>query len=429
MNGSDILERTTRPTIRSGESETVRAGFIPLLDCASLAVAAEKGFAASEGLRLELIRETSWANIRDRVAIGQFDAAQMLAPMPIASTLGINHLTIPMIAPMSLGLGGNAITVSPALWLEMAAAGASSQGDPHSTGSALRHVVAERVRTKAKPLVFGMVYPFSCHNYELRYWLSACGIHPDRDVRLVVVPPPFMVDAMRAGHVDGFCVGEPWNSLAVRNGGGVIVTTKSHIWRMGPEKVLGLRAEWAERYPERLSALLRALYRSALWCDEPSNRAELAHLLAAPGYLDCPVEMLRHALAGKLAFADPLAKPVSDFLVFARKAATFPWKSHALWLYSQMVRWGQTGYSPEAAAAARATYRPDLYRAALSALGATIPSVNAKVEGALISETPAGSSTGRLVLGPDWFFDGVPFDPDRLTDYIDGLVAMRDGGA
>src|SRR5262245_13814632 len=214
-------------------------GFIPLLDCAPLVVAAEKGFAADEGIEMVLVRETSWANIRDRLVVGHFDAAHMLGPMAVASSLGIGHLQVPLAAPLSLGLGGNAITVSTALWEQMTVQGASAAAAPGAQGQALRKVVAARARLNKPPLTFAMVYPFSCHNYELRYWLAASGIDPDHDVRLVVLPPPLLVDALRENQVDGFCVGEPWNSLAVDVGVGHIVAATTAIWRASPEKVLG----------------------------------------------------------------------------------------------------------------------------------------------------------------------------------------------
>src|SRR6266436_4120422 len=222
-------------------------GFITLLDCASLVVAAERGFAAEEDLELALVRETSWANIRDRVVIGHFDAAHMLGPMTVASTLGIGHIKVPVIAPFALGLGGNAITVSLQLWEQMEGEGAAAGGPPVDHGVALKRVVTKREKARREPLTFAMVYPFSCHNYELRYWLAAAGIHPDRDVRLVVIPPPFLVDALRAGQIDGFCVGEPWNSVAVDAGVGAIVAPTTAIWPYSPEKVLGCRLEWAQR--------------------------------------------------------------------------------------------------------------------------------------------------------------------------------------
>ena len=360
---------------------TIVVGFMPLLDCASLIVAVERGFAAEEGLDLRLVRETSWANIRDRLVVGHFDAAHMLAPMTIASTLGVGHIRAPIIAPISLGLGGNAITVSLPLWAQMVREGATTGDFTVSQGAALKRVIVARERAHREPLTFGMVYPFSCHNYELRYWLAAAGIDPDRDVRLTVIPPPFLVDALRTGQIDGFCVGEPWSSVAVDAGVGAIVTPTSELWPLSPEKVLGCRTEWAERYPEQLAALLRTLYRAALWTERPENHAEVAKLLAEPRYVGAAAGLLHRALAGRLTL-EPGSDPVvlRDFYVPASHAATFPWVSHALWMYAQMVKWRQVEHSAEHATAVRSTYRPDLYRAALARLHIDIPPVDLKVE-------------------------------------------------
>lgn len=399
-------------------SGVVVIGFIPLLDCAPLIVAAEKGFAADAGIDLTLVRETSWANIRDRVVVGHFDAAHMLGPMPIASTLGIGHLQVPMVAPFSLGLGGNAITVSTALWQEMTVAGASVGADPLVQAQALKQVVKAKERARKSPLTFAMVYPFSCHNYELRYWLAAAGIEPDIDVRLIVLPPPLLVDAMREGQIDGFCVGEPWNSLAVSVGVGCIVTPTSAIWRLGPEKVLGCKLEWAQRYPQRLNGLIQALYHSSQWCGQPENHAELARLLSAPRYVGAPAEILHRGLANQLSLV-PSGSPrkVEDFYVPARQAATFPWTSHALWFYSQMVRWKQVAFSDEHLPAVRATYRPDLYRAALAELNVEMPVHDAKIEGTSPEARDILSTAGRLRYGPDGFFDNRIFDPDDVREY------------
>jgi NitT/TauT family transport system ATP-binding protein len=356
-------------------------GFIPLLDCASLVVAAERGFAAAENLELALVRETSWANIRDRVVIGHFDAAHMLGPMTVASTLGIGHVKVPVIAPFALGLGGNAITVSLLLWEQMAQEGAFPGGGPASHAAALKRVVEARERGRREPLTFAMVYPFSCHNYELRYWLAAAGIDPDREVRLVVIPPPFLVDALRAGQIDGFCVGEPWNSVAVHAGVGAIATPTTAIWPFSPEKVLGCRLEWAQRHPKQLAALQRALYRASQWCEQAENHAELAALLAQPKYVGAPAELLRRALGGQLALTtDSPPAQLENFYIPARHDATFPWVSHALWFYQQMVRWKQVQFSAEHLAAVRTTYRPDLYRAALTPIKSDIPCEDSKLE-------------------------------------------------
>lgn len=363
-------------------------GFIPLLDCASLIVAAERGFAAEEGLDLRLVRETSWANIRDRVIVGHFDAAHMLAPMTIASTLGIGHIKCAFIAPISLGLGGNAITVSIPLWEEMAQQGAVAGDSALRQGAALKRAIVARERAKLEPLTFGMVYPFSCHNYELRYWLAATGIDPDRDVRLAVIPPPFLADALRVGQIDGFCVGEPWNSVAVDAGVGTIVTPTTALWPSSPEKVLGFRAEWAPRYPKQLSGLLRAVYRAAVWTERPENHEEVAKLLSAPGYVGVAAGLLHRGLTGRLVLqrgADPT--PLQDFFIPASREATFPRLSHATWIYEQMVRWRQVEVLPQDAAAARATYRPDLYRDALAPLDIDIPAAEQKSERPFVART------------------------------------------
>lgn len=373
-------------------------GFIPLLDCASLVVASECGFAAREGLELNLIRESSWANIRDRLIVGHFDAAHMLGPMAVASTLGLGHLRVPIIAPCALGLGGNAITVSLRLWEQMTREGAAAGSPPGIQGLALKRVLAARVRANLGPLTFGMVYPFSCHNYELRYWLAAAGIDPDRDVRLVVIPPPLLADAMRAGQIDGFCVGEPWSSVAVASGLGAIVTSTAAIWPLSPEKVLGCRAQWAGEHDEELRALIRALYRAALWCERPENHAELALLLAQPRYVGIAADLLRRGLCGRLILTpggDAVALP--GFYLPASRWATFPWTSHALWYYTQMTRWRQVELVAEHPGLAARAYRPDIYRSALAPLEIELPSEDTKVEA---------------------FFDNRVFDPADLVSWL-----------
>lgn len=399
-------------------SHEIVAGFMPLLDSAVLVAAREMGFAAAEGVDLTLVRETSWANIRDRMAVGHFQVAHMLAPMPIAANLGLTPLAAKTIAPIAFGLGGNAITVSNALWTRMAAHGELADLDPAAAGRALRGVVTDRSGAGNVMLRFAVVHPFSGHNYELRYWLAACGINPERDVEIVFVPPPLMADALANGTIDGYCVGEPWSTAATINGLGRIVTIKAALWRSSPEKVLGAGASWAEQEPEALAALLRALCRSAQWCASPENHRELSEILAARAFIDRPAEWMLHGLSGALDLGGGEIRQVEDFFVPFAKAATFPWKSHALWFYSQLVRWGQVAHTDGNASIARETYRPDIYRSALKPLGVALPSANAKVEGALLSPTPVGSAGASLILGPDGFFDGTLFDPDKLDAYI-----------
>jgi NitT/TauT family transport system ATP-binding protein len=392
----------------------ITAGFLPLLDSALLVVAREKDFAAELDIDLTLVRERSWATIRDRLAVSHFDVAHILAPMPIACNLGLTAPAPRMIVPMALGLGGNAVTVSADLWGDMAQYGASADLDARSSGLALRRVIDRR---KGERLRFAIVHPYSGHNYELRYWLAASGIDPDREVDIGVLPPPDMADALTAGLVDGYCVGEPWNTHGVLHNGAHLATVKAAIWKSSPEKVLGVNSRWADAHPEALSALLQALYKASLWCADKRNHQELASLLARPAYVGRPLESLLPALTGVLYTGGGETRTVKDFFVPNAKAATFPWKSHALWFYTQMVRWGQVRHTALHQQIANETYRPDIYRSALKALNVAMPAASSKVEGALRVETPVGSS-GALTLGPDGFFDEGLFDPDDVDGYI-----------
>ncbi|MEO0542744.1 MAG: CmpA/NrtA family ABC transporter substrate-binding protein [Pseudomonadota bacterium] len=382
----------------------VTAAFMPLIDASILAAAREVGFAESEGIDLVLVQETSWANIRDRMAIGHFDIAHMLAPMPIASNLGLTPFDTEIIVPMSLGLGGNAITVSDQVFaaLTLAATGALD------AGRALKGLIESRAEGGAEKFRFGVVHPHSAHNFELRYWLAGSGIDPDHEVEIVILPPPFMPDALEQGTIDGFCVGEPWNTVAQTRGVGKILTTKNDIWASSPEKVLGVDANWARKNGSTLAGLVRALSNASQWCSDAANRQTLSHILSRPDYLGIDAKILTAALKGPAVY-EPY-----------ERAATFPWQSHAAWFYTQMVRWGQVDHLPAHADIARRTYRPDLYREALKGTGAAIPAASSKVEGALASSTVVGAGSSMLTLGPDGFFDGQVFDPDEVDAYVAG---------
>ncbi|TNB46727.1 ABC transporter substrate-binding protein [Martelella lutilitoris] len=394
-------------------------GFVPLLDSAIVLAAEAKGFFIEEGLKVRLTRETSWSAIRDRLAVGSLQAAHVLAPMPIAANLGLFPLAPKLVAPIALGLGGNAVTVSAALGAAMEAEGDESDLDPAKAGAALKRVIAARRAEGLPKLRFGVVYVFSGHNLELRYWLAANGIDPDRDIEIVVLPPPFMPDAVEAGRIDGYCAGEPWNTIAARRGAARIVTVKAKIWRSSPEKVLALPADFVEANEETVAALLRGLYRASQWAAAPENHPELAAILAEPGHLDVDRAMLEPLFSGTLAVSERAETTVEDFFLTSAKAATFPWQSHALWFYSQIVRWGLCDHSAENAEIAKMSYRPDIYRKALQPLHTPLPGASLKVEGALKAPTPVGASAGGLILGPDGFFDGQTFDPDQVGAYIE----------
>ena len=398
---------TAPATIRTESARLVRAGFIPLVDAAVLIAASEFGFAAREGIQLDLVKDVSWANIRDRLAFRQFDIAHMLAPMPVASALGLGSNPSPVITPFTLGRGGNAITLSVSLYRRMQEkAGLVGHEDALTNARALKLVI-EDMRQKGEALpVLGMTYPFSSHNYELRYWLAAGGIDPDQDVKLVVVPPRMTSDALSAGATDGFCVGAPWNMVAVSREVGRIVAVKEDIWPSSPEKVIGTRPEWAAQNPETLSRLIVALDRAAAWCDAFENRRELAMVLAEPRYLDVPFDIVHRVLLGQF-MTDPAGteRTVPEYFTFHRHGANFPWISQAQWIFSQMVRWGQVAYSLETCEQAASAFRPDLYRNALGARS-DIPSDDLRIEGSAMD---------------DEFIDGAIFDPQNIPGYLQGF--------
>jgi nitrate/nitrite transport system substrate-binding protein len=404
------------------EKTKLNLGFIPLTDCAPLVVAKERGCFEAVGLDVELSKETSWANIRDKVSIGILDGAHMLAPMPLATTLGIDSVHKPTVTALSLDLNGNAITVSQALYERMRELDPAALTHRPYSAKALAAVIAERRAEGGKPLNFAIVYPMSTHAYELRYWLGAAGIDPDTDVNLLVVPPPQMVTQLKAGHIDGFCVGEPWSSVAVAEGLGRVLITNYELWNNNPEKVFGVNAEWAEQYPNTHRALLTALLRAARWTDALENRPAVAEMIAQPRYVNAPVEIVAQSMTGTFRHAldePPVRMP--DFNVFFRFGATYPWRSHALWFLTQMIRWGQIDRPIDLAATAAEVYRPDLYREAAEGLDLAVPTVDYKTEGHHTRGWTLEQATTRLAMGPDRFFDGGRFDPADPVGYLRGF--------
>ncbi len=303
------------------------------------------------------MREVSWSNVRDKLNIGLFDAAHLLAPLAIASSLGIGHVKVPLLVPFVLGANGNAITVSPALHSALALAADGDLTDPKISARALARVVAERRKSGADPLTFGMTFPFSSHNYLLRFWMAAGGVDPDEDVRLVVLPPPYMVDSLSSRQVDGFCVGAPWNSVAVELGIGHILHFGCDIFARAPEKVLAVRAAWSANRDDVLKRLVGALGRAADFINDPNNLDEVAALLAAPNRIGVAPEIIGRTFKGRLRIApggDFRADP--NYILIGREGAARPEPVHAAWLYAQMVRWGQAPLSPDFLAAAKACF-------------------------------------------------------------------------
>lgn len=385
--------------------EKLRIGFIPLADAAALIVAVDKGFTAAEELDVELVREVSWSNIRDKLNIGVFDAAHLIAPIAIASSLGLGHIKVPIVASFVMGTNGNGITVSPALHVAMAAAADGDIVDPAVSARALARVVAARKAKSEEPLTFGMTFPFSTHNYQLRFWMAAGGVDPDEDVRLVVLPPPYMVESLANKHVDGFCVGAPWNSIAVDLGVGCIVQFGCDIVARAAEKILGVRSRWAQDNPDVVARLVRAHRRAADFIEDAANCDEVAALLTAPSRIEVAPEVIRRTFEGRIKVAPGgMTRTSERYLMLGRNGAARPDPVQAAWLYAQMVRWGQAPLSSDLLAAAKAVFRPDLYDAALAAPDAA----------------PAGEPADHIGA-----FAGPPFDANDIAAHLAAWSVRR----
>jgi len=408
------------------EKPNLRLGVMRLTDCAPLVIAKERGFFAAEDLSVELSLEASWANIRDKVVAGILDGAQMLAAMPVAATLGLGGISRPTIAPLSLDLNGNAVTVSNTLYGLLENADLSQGSRPIRMAMALARLVDEGKRSGRAPFTFATVFPFSTHNYELRYWFASAGINPDEDLNLVTIPPPQMVAQLEAGKIDGFCVGEPWNTLAVQRGIGTVAVANYSIWNNAPEKVFAVNADWAAANPRTLQALLRALIQAGRWIDQPENRVETVHVIAGESHIGVPTEAIASSMTGQFQTrvgGEILSVP--DFNVFFRYGAGFPWLSHAEWVVTQMYRWGQINAPLDIRRIAENVYRPDLYREAASSLGISVPACSRKTEGTHDTVWKLDGTLGPIEMGPDLFMDGKTFDPDRLVDYLRGQTVKN----
>lgn len=384
----------------TAEKTLLSLGFMRLADAAPLIVAQEFGFFARFGLEVELVREVSWANIRDKVTVGALDAGQMLAPMPLMTSLGVGGLRCALLTGLVLSLNGNAITLASGLY-ERLGESCDAREDPLAIARALaRHVAASGER-----LTMATVYPFSTHTLQLRLWLAAGGADPDLGLRLVVLPPEQMVDSLARGIIDGFCVGEPWNSVAVQAGVGVITASGYEVWNNAPEKVLGVTAAWHQAHPGSHLRLRLALMEAAHWLADPDHRVAAVEFLALPRYLDLPAAQLLPALTGRHQYrrGGPLVEN-PDFLVFHRYQAGFPWRSGAECLLRYCL--GLLGRSLPAGdivTLADTCYRTDLYREAAAALGWTAPALDRKAEGE--HAEPYELEPG-VRLGPDLVVQG-----------------------
>jgi NitT/TauT family transport system ATP-binding protein/nitrate/nitrite transport system substrate-binding protein len=391
----------TPPRDRPATAPVVRIGLLRLTDAAPIVVAQEKGLFDAHDLDARLSIEPSWANIADKLTYGLLDAAVMPPPLALAISLGLRGVGADLIVPMSLSLDGNSITVSSRL---AAALAPVLEDGPMAIGERLRAYA----RARAGRLEFAVVHVYSTHNLLLRYWLASCGIDPDQDVDLRVVPPAEAADALAAGRIDGFCAGAPWGQVATDAGSGRTIVRTSEIWGRHPEKCLALTAGWADANPGATGDLLDALLAAAAYCDRPANAPDIAELLGGRRYIDIDPAIIRASLPRE-DHAPESAPPAVDRSIFFANAANFPWPSHAGWFLDQMARWGQLPQDADRAAAV-AIYRPDLFRAAALRAGLSVPAEDDKSEGEHAGPWLLKGTPSDIPMRPDLFCDGRVFE-------------------
>ncbi len=422
----NVVTETSKTKTLEIEKPQLTFGFIKLTDMAPLAIAKEKGFFEDEGLFVSVEAQSNWKNVLDRVIDGQLDGSHMLAGQPIAAGAGFGRQA-ELVTPFSMDLNGNGITVSNDVWSKMkpnVPKGADGKPVHPIKADALKPVI-EAYKNSGKAFKMGMVFPVSTHNYEIRYWLAAAGIHPgmytadnvqgqiDAEVLLSVTPPPQMPATLEAGTIYGYCVGEPWNQQAVFKGIGVPVTTNYDIWKNNPEKVFVMTKKFVNENPNTAIAVTKALIRAGKWLDEPGNRAEAVKILSMSQYVGADEAVLANSMTGTFEFEKGDKREMPDFNVFYKYNATYPFYSDGIWFLTQMRRWGQIPESKPAewyAETIKDIYRPDIWKKAAELL----------VKEGHIPEADVPTTDGFKPATGD-FIDGTTYDAKDPISYINSF--------
>ncbi|MDO8794217.1 MAG: CmpA/NrtA family ABC transporter substrate-binding protein [Vicinamibacterales bacterium] len=343
------------------EVANMRFGIIALTDCAPIVMAHELGYFKKFGINAVVSKEASWAVIRDKLSLGENHATHMLIGMPLASTMGLAGSPVkPMVAPWLLNRNGQAITLNNKL--KAAGVKLPAQVKP----------IADRAKAAGDPLTFAMTFPPGTHAMWMRYWLAAGGIHPDRDVNLITIPPPQMVANMKVDKMDGFCVGEPWNLRAIQDGIGYTVTTTQAMWKDHPEKVCAFTEEFAAKNPRSVKAVLKALHLASVELDKMENRVKFAEVIARPSYINTTPATIIERLQGKYTYGDGRVEQDPNYMIFSNRNANYPHQIYAKWWMTQFRRWGMTKTAPDYAGVAKRVLRSDLYLEAMKELSVTV---------------------------------------------------------
>jgi nitrate/nitrite transport system substrate-binding protein len=367
------------------ETTDLNFGMIALTDCSPIVIAHEKGFFKKYGINSKVTKGASWAAIRDSLQNGDIQATHMLIGMPLASTMGLlGSPKKPMIIPWLLNRNGQCISLKNELKGKVA-------GDP----KALKPFVDE-AKAAGKLFTCAMTFPPGTHAMWMRYYLGAGGINPDKDVSLIVVPPAQMVANMKIGKMDAFCVGEPWNARVIADGIGYTSVSTQDMWKDHPEKVCAFMADFADRNPRTVKAVLKALNEASVWLDDLKNRPEQCQIVSRATYINCPPEIILGRLQGKYDYGDGRTKQDDSYMIFSQRNCNYPQAKYALWFLSQYRRWGFVDGSVDYTGIATKVMRGDLYEEAMKEIGH-------KHEGAN--------------MAPETLFDGKVFDPAKPEEY------------
>jgi nitrate/nitrite transport system substrate-binding protein len=345
------------------ETADVRIGMIALTDCSPMVIAHELGYFKKFGINSTISKEASWAVIRDKLTLGENQATHMLLGMPLASTMGLAGSPVkPMVIPWILNRNGQAITLNNKL--KTAGARTPAQIKP----------LADKARAAGDPLTFAMTFPPGTHAMWVRYWLASGGIHPDKDVNLITIPPAQMVANMKVDKMDGFCVGEPWNNRAIEDGIGFTAVTTQQLWKDHPEKVCAFTEEFAAKNPRTVKAVLKALHLASIDLDKLDNRPKLTEIIARPSYVNCPPATILERLLGKYEYGDGRVEQDPNYMIFSSRNCNYPHQIYAKWWLTQFRRWGMARAAPDYDGVAKRVLRPDLYLEAMKELG-SVPKV------------------------------------------------------
>jgi nitrate/nitrite transport system substrate-binding protein len=373
-------------------------GIIALTDCSPFVVAHEKGFFQKHGVESNIVKQANWKAVQDALATGAIQMTHMLIGMPIASTMGLlGSQKIPMVIPWMANRNGQAISLK-----------ADFKGKVGADPKPLKPFV-DAAKAAGKPLTFAMTFPPGTHAMWIRYWLAAGGVNPgdpkgeSADVKLITIPPPQMVENMKRGEMDGFCVGEPWNARTVSEGIGYTAITTQEIWKDHPEKVAAFKADFADQNPKLVKAALKALHEASVWLDEEKNKEEQAKIVSATGYINCKPDLILGRMKGEYDYGDG-RKVEKDphAMMFSQRNCNYPQPAYCKWWLTQLRRWGFTDGAPDYEGVTKQVMRPDLYEEAMKELGVKY---------------------GGPDDTPQKLFDGVTFDPKGdLEKYAKGFA-------